>query len=206
MLTVKKVILFDYDGTIVDTFKAYAKLFVMTSKKFGLKKMNAEDFRDMYDDNFLNSLMKAGVSDRELVDFISDMKAHMSGYELIKPFRGIKKVIEALSKDNDIFVITSNLTKVIEDSIIHFKIRGIREVIGGDKEVSKVKKIDSLKKRYPSHKLFYIGDTVGDVKEAKQANIISIAVTWGYHSRKRLEKTKTDYVVDKPEELLKILN
>jgi phosphoglycolate phosphatase len=53
--------------------------------------------------------------------------------------------------------------------------------------------------------LFYIGDTLGDIHEAHEARVKSIAVTWGYHSRKELEKIKPDYIVDRPKALLNVL-
>jgi phosphoglycolate phosphatase len=53
-------------------------------------------------------------------------------------------------------------------------------------------------------KTFYIGDTVGDILEAKGAGVRSIAVTWGWHNRDRLVKAAPDYLVETPNELLKV--
>jgi phosphoglycolate phosphatase len=52
---------------------------------------------------------------------------------------------------------------------------------------------------------FYIGDTVGDIKEARAAGVWTVAVTWGWHSRERLLAARPDFLVDTPEELLQIV-
>lgn len=202
----KKVILFDYDGTILDTFGEYAKEYVKIAHLFGIKKNTKEDFKNLYENNLSESLAELGVEGERLIEFIYKLREpYMHDHGLLNVFNGMKEVISTLSKKHDVFVITSNLTHIIEGSIKHHRITGIKEVIGGDIEMSKVKKINSIKKKYKGYEIYYIGDTIGDVKEAKQAEVKSIAVTWGYHSRESLKKVGADYVVDKPEELLKIL-
>jgi phosphoglycolate phosphatase len=51
---------------------------------------------------------------------------------------------------------------------------------------------------------YYIGDTTGDIREAKMAGIRTVAVTWGWHSRERLAKLQPDYLIDNPSDLLSI--
>ena len=51
--------------------------------------------------------------------------------------------------------------------------------------------------------VFFIGDSDVDIKTAKNANITSIGVTWGYRTIKHLEGA--DYIANSPLELLDIL-
>ena len=52
----------------------------------------------------------------------------------------------------------------------------------------------------------YVGDAPFDVGAAKAAGMFSVAVTWGgMHSRERLEREEPDAIVDDPEELLAVL-
>ena len=201
------MILFDYDGTIADTFGAYAKEYVKVAHLFGIKKDSKDDFKHLYENNLSDSLAKLGVEGKKIIELIYKIREpYMKDYGLLKLFRGMKEVVNKLAEKHDVYVITSNLTHVIEGSMKHYGIRGIKKVIGGDVEMSKIKKIDRLKKKYKGFEIYYIGDTIGDVKESKVAGVKCVAVTWGYHSRKELENVGADYVVDKPEELLKILD
>jgi phosphoglycolate phosphatase-like HAD superfamily hydrolase len=51
---------------------------------------------------------------------------------------------------------------------------------------------------------FIIGDSVSDIRAAKEASIQSVAVGWGHQSLDRLIAMKPDYVVHAPKELLEI--
>jgi phosphoglycolate phosphatase len=50
-----------------------------------------------------------------------------------------------------------------------------------------------------------VGDTVGDIVEARQAGVPSVAVTWGWHSEERLLAASPDVVAHDPQELVGIL-
>lgn len=47
----------------------------------------------------------------------------------------------------------------------------------------------------------FITDTLGDIREARECDIDSIAVTWGFHERKTLEKGNPIVIVSDPREL-----
>jgi phosphoglycolate phosphatase len=52
----------------------------------------------------------------------------------------------------------------------------------------------------------YIGDSEVDVRTAKNAGVTCIGVTWGFRDRAVLEREGADYIIDRPEELLKIIS
>ena len=53
--------------------------------------------------------------------------------------------------------------------------------------------------------LVYVCDETRDVQAARKAGLRSIAVTWGFNSRKALEKAGPDFIIDQPDELLGII-
>ena len=81
-----------------------------------------------------------------------------------------------------------------------------REIFGSDFHFSKKEKIDHALEKYgiPREQAFYIGDTVGDILEARAAGVRSVAVTWGWHDRERLVAVSPDFIVDTPEGLLSL--
>ena len=114
-------------------------------------------------------------------------------------------MLENLSKNNIVIIITSNLTNVVKESLKLKNINYFEEVIGADKETSKVKKIESIKLRYKDNDYFYIGDTKGDIIEGRKAGVKTIAVTWGWHSEEKLKEENPDFIVHTPEELVNLL-
>jgi len=68
---------------------------------------------------------------------------------------------------------------------------------------SKVHKIKLLLEKYsmsPENTIF-VTDTLGDIKEAQECNVPTLAVTWGFHARETLEKGNPTKIIDHFEEL-----
>ena len=59
----------------------------------------------------------------------------------------------------------------------------------------------------PRRDCLYVGDYPTDVQAANSANMISVAVAWGYcESLQRLQDSNPDYLIQTPLEILEILN
>ena len=202
----KKVIIFDYDGTIVDSSKIIMKAYNEIAGKYGLKSLNGmSDLGSLYEKNVYDSILEKGLDKGKLDSFFKEWRdSFLDDSSDVRLINGIKEVILFLAGKNDIYIITSNSKKVILSLLERFGIKGIKEVFGGDEEKSKVVKINALRKGNKDREIFYVGDTVGDILEAKKAKVKSVAVTWGVHSRRQLEKVKPDFIVDETEELLGI--
>jgi len=52
----------------------------------------------------------------------------------------------------------------------------------------------------------YVGDTSVDIQTAKNAGLISVAVTWGFRSKQSLLAENPDYIIDTPQELLNFVS
>lgn len=52
----------------------------------------------------------------------------------------------------------------------------------------------------------YIGDSEVDVMTAKNADVISVGVTWGFRDREVLERSKADYIIHTPQSVLDIID
>lgn len=203
----KKLLMFDFDGTLVDSKEIAFKSYNAIAPDFGLaKRKNSAEFSKFYNHNFYSSLVEAGLPAEKVQKF--NLKLRDTFVELgydAKYFPGIKKVIEKLSESNAIIIITSNITSTIQELIKKSGLSFMPEVLGGDIETSKVKKIALARAKYPNLEAIYIGDTLGDIIESRKAGVRMVAVTWGYHSLAVLKKGKPDFIARKPEDLLKII-
>jgi phosphoglycolate phosphatase len=128
-------------------------------------------------------------------------------YDTMKPFPGLIPVLAALQREHILVVVSSNGSKTIGKMLVRFGFdRYFREIFGFDFLFSKKAKIDHAIEKYgiPRERAFYIGDTGGDILEARAAGIRSVAVTWGWHDRERLLAVRPDFLIDTPEGLLTI--
>ena len=84
--------------------------------------------------------------------------------------------------------------------------RYFEDILGLEFTLSKTEKIHHALDRYQAARqgTYYIGDTTGDIREARQAGVKTVAVTWGWHSHDKLALTEPDYLIDTPDELLLI--
>ena len=202
-----KIFLFDFDGVVIDTLPIAVEVYNQRMRAYGIQnQFTPATFAALFLNNFHKGL-SAVISDEIIREKI--LKEKNAEYERRKDdfrvFEGIKETLFELAKFGKLIIISSNGTQFINALLESRGITCFDEVLGGDIEKSKVKKINWQKEKYPNAEIYYIGDTTGDVKESKETKIKAVAVTWGFHSREVLEKQNPDFIFDKPSELLDLI-
>ncbi len=204
---IKNLFLFDFDGVIADSLNFYEKLVMTSLEKTGTPVIKTRaEYLDLFDGNFYASLRAKGVDTTVFNNTAMTVAPEMDPSE-IGPFRDLFPVIRRLSKHNTLLVISSNTSPPIKTFLSKYDCEGIfDDIMGADFMLSKSKKINHAVEKWqaPKELTYYVGDTAGDIREGKEAGIRTIAATWGWHSRERLEKVKPDYIIDSPEDLLNI--
>jgi len=197
------LLIFDYDGVIVDSFEIFMENFILACQKEGVNEIaNKEDFLKLFEGNMYESMIKKGMSRERILRIVYAMRdAMIKNQEKLKLFDGIAEAIKKLSTKNKLAVVTSNETAIVKKFLKDRDIDYFEEIIGSDREASKVKKIKRLKEEFPSYECYYIGDTVGDIIEGRRAGAKTAAVTWGWHSESKLREASPDYIVHSPKEL-----
>lgn len=203
----KKLLLFDFDGVLADSLEIYSAAVVRCLEQIGTPIVKSrEDYLDLFEGNLYESMKSKGVN---LADYARAAREIMPGIDFaaMKPFPGLGPVLAALSREHCLVVISSNASKMIRRLLTGFGFDGcFEEILGADFSVSKKEKIDHALAKYgmDARNTFYIGDTAGDIREARAAGVRSVAVTWGWHSRERLLAAQPDVLVDTPEALLSL--
>ena len=82
----------------------------------------------------------------------------------------------------------------------------LMENAGAETARSKVEKIHALRERFPDQDVYwYVGDTAGDVREAREAGATPLGVAWGWHEPEMLLEAGAERIAATPAELLTIL-
>ena len=200
----EKLLLFDFDGVVVDSLNVYEGTVRQCLEKIGQPLVSRADFLELYDDNFYESLVKRGVNLSAFMEASVAILARVN-YDEIKPFYNLIPVLAKLQTKNILAVISSSDSQDIRLITEHLHLSGyFEDVLGSDAHLSKKEKIIHVLGKYgtPRGRTYYIGDTTGDIKEAKTAGIKTVGVTWGWHTREKLAAANPDYLMDTPEELL----
>lgn len=202
------VMIFDYDGVLIDSFDIFMKNFIYACKKEGFTDINSkEHFLKIFDGNMYETMFNMGMNKEQILRIVYYMRDKLlEKQDEISFFPEIKETIEKLSENNVLVVVTSNDTKVVKEFLKSRNVFCFDEIIGSDEEPSKIAKINKVKKKYSDvNNFFYIGDTIGDIFEGKKADVKTVAVSWGWHSKDKLMNVNPDFFVDKPQDLQSIL-
>jgi phosphoglycolate phosphatase len=202
----KKVIIFDMDGVLVDTIDfIYERFF-----KAIWPLITREDFEEA--NSFNISEAKDRIKYPQIVETDEEKKLRIEKYAEDKAklplFNGVKELLERLHKQGFILVLnTSAVNKNCLPMLENLKIIHLFDFIGSA-EISKSKvekfKIISEKYNIAEENMLFVTDAIGDIKEAEEVGVSTIAVTWGAQKRKFFEESRFKNlvaIVDTIEEL-----
>lgn len=202
------LVMFDYDGVIADSLDFHCQDFIAAFHDNGFYGVNTtEELLALYDGNVYASLLEMGL-DAGKIEKIMDSYAIKQAKHLaeVNLFDGMAQALASIGKKHKLFIITSNFSNAIFEVMQRFGIDCIVDVIGAEKEISKIKKIRNTISIFPHLPAYYIGDTKGDMLEGKRAGAKTIGVAWGWHGVQKLQEGNPDYIVHTPEELVEVLN
>jgi len=199
-----RLYLFDFDGVLVDSLSLYEAAVSECLRALGRPPLaSREEFEEIFADNFYEGIRKKGV-DVEAFLAASQTLAPSLDYNQVRPVDGIGPVLEKLSRQHTLLVVSSNAAAVIRGILARQGLeRLFTDIWGLEFMLSKVGKIRAAMTRFGTDTgdTFYIGDTTGDIDEARQSGVRTVAVTWGLHSRERLVAAGADIIIDTPAEI-----
>lgn len=194
MQTVLKNIVFDFDGVIADTFDINWALSQEHDDTATL-----EDFLAHHDGNvFAEPRIKFKP---ELVHlFHSEYRKRVLPSHLARAASPLKRLGEKYA----LYVISSTSEYTISEVLeLSGLLTYFTRIMGSETHKSKVEKFRILMREHgvtPDDTIF-ITDTLGDIREAHQVGIRSIAETFGFHDRARLELGEPFKIVDSWDEI-----
>jgi len=212
-----KAVIFDMDGTTVDTVNSIAYFANQALEKFGILPVPTEKFFTFVGDGpkkLIERLIEFSGGDLSKTDAV--LKYYLDEYNnnslyLTKPYEGILKMLEDLK---NIEIKTAILSNKQDEAvkIISRELFGdlIELSVGSCKDVPKKPAPDSLFNvmsllGVTKEEVLFVGDTNVDIFTAKNADVKSIGVLWGFRDEKELADAGADYIVSHPKEILDVI-
>jgi len=202
-------LLFDFDGTIGDSITPLFHMLNKMAPEIGVRPVSWEEFdrlRDLTPRQILKELKIPLFKMPRLVRMVLEEYRHIISH--LQPCEGILELLSEL-KQRQIShaLLSSNDDQNLAAFLTQYQIDSFAWVEGTEGVLNKS---SYLKKQIRKHKLqqydlYYIGDEIRDIEAARSNKIKSIAVSWGLHSHRHLQKQQPDYLVDKPSEILNIM-
>lgn len=209
----QKVIIFDCDGTLLDTFNLIEKTVYKTFEKMLPDyPLTIEEAHAFFGPLIDETFKKYASTDEEVEALVKCYREYNEAImaDYIVAFDGIEHTLKELKKQGYKIAVVSN--KVTAAVVQGLKICNINQyfdvVLGAEMLVVAkpdpygIKKVLELLKREDA---IMIGDTIIDIETGKNASVETIGVTWCKTDRKTFNENKATYVIDRPEEILEIV-
>lgn len=205
-----KVILFDFDGTIADTYQAIAKITNQLSTEFGYKALDQEELILIKNISSREIVKRSEISIFKLPFLVRRVRAELSKeIAELQPIKGITQVLLELKKQGYILgIVTSNnkenvnifLEKNQLDHLFSY-IYSSTAIFGKHRVLNQVIREHNI----VQSDIIYVGDETRDIRSARKSLISVVAVSWGFNAAEILQEHQPDYLVAEPSELLEAI-
>lgn len=203
-----KLLVFDFDGTIADTFMHTMKITNILSDEFHFKKVHHHEIDQLKGKTIQQIIKHLNVPVLKIPNIVAKARSELLKHiENIEPIEGLKKVLPLIKQAQvKMGILTTNSSENVEKFL---KANGM-EVFDFIQSTSRILgKNHGLRKLMEHHDLnaeeiLYVGDETRDIEAAKKEGIKVIAVTWGYNSHDILKSFSPDFIVHTPDELFNI--
>ena len=200
----KKFYIFDFDGTLVNTFYDSVIAYNKALREYGLPEYSYESLDDIDYTDFINSM----TDDMQVLKLYSQIYEE-SEKEYTLPYNGIIEILEELIKRGNKLAICSNrsqeqlnhYTKNLFPNIKFEYIIGYTPESGFKPHPEVMNKIlNNI--QYDNDEIVYIGDKKTDIITAQNVDIDAIIVTWGQGDKEAYMDSYPIKVIDNVDELL----
>ena len=212
-----EAIIFDMDGTLLDTLKDIADSMNMVLKRIGQPERDFEYMRYSVGygvDELARRAMPEGSTEEDLLNCLGIMREiYRKHYkDTSRPYDGIPELLDQLTKLKIPFAILSNKP---ED----FTIKMTKELLGNWNfaEVRGVRK-DRPKKPDPAvaleiasgwgikpERIAFVGDSAVDMLTANAAGMFAVGVLWGFRPKQEIKEAGAMALISHPIELITLM-
>lgn len=202
----KKLIIFDFDGVLADSFESLYRLNALASEEIG-KKMSRKQYRDFFTGNLVKKFQEFCGGHNNYEKFCDFKKnVYWEHYSDIKMFPYATNLVSELKNDNTILaIISATNPDFIKKILAKFKIEDKFDFILDSGGGSKIEMIREIAKKSKVDDIYFISDTCNDIEYAKKAGVKTIAVSWGFHNPRMLFQSQPDFILKNYKDILKIV-
>ena len=192
----KPVILFDLDGTLIDSTEAILESFCVAFEKFGAKAPQGEEIKKHIGHTLEDIFRRLGVEEAKVDEYVLAYKMHYQTIHCKKTvlIDGAYDAVKEASSFATLGVVTTKTGKYSKELLEYFALMHYFDMLVGREHVKYPKPhaepiLKALERlEHDKEQTWMIGDTKMDILSAKSAGIRSIAVTSGYGSLETLKE------------------
>jgi|SRR5579863_2413180 len=200
-----KGVLFDWDGTLIDSYHADSQAYLAMFQELGLTWGLAE-LEQNYSPDWYAVYRAAGIPEDRWGDADRAWRAHYAKHPS-QLMNGTRQILDQLARGYRLGLVTSGDRERVTRQLGEFKLTGVFEacVCGGDSAEKKPRPEPLLlalrQMKMDAERCVYVGDTPEDLLMARGAGVRAIVVLGPFPTEKRLRAAEPEYLLTSLEEL-----
>lgn len=206
-----KAIIFDFDGTVANTRAILLRLNKEIAAEAGREPFTEQEIAAVREMTYVQGMKYFKLPVRSIPKvgrmIMKSIKNHIDS---LKPNKGIKTVLNELSKLDGLMIglvstnTRSNIYKFLDNHDLKDKFNFIAT---GVSVFGKQKKLKQVLKKYKldAADCIYVGDEIRDIEATRKVPIRIIVVPWGFNTEKALKKNKPDWFIENASDITTIV-
>lgn len=211
-----KLIVFDLDGTLLNSIGDLAVSSNTILKKFGYPEHDVSEYCYMVGDGIPKLIERALPESARIPQVLEPFEKEFLAYyalhkaEQTKPYPGIVEMLERLLEHGIMLAVASNKEhRLTEELVATYFGTDVFSCVSGKRSgvppkpdpavVDAIIRSAGVKKE----EVIYVGDTSVDMFTARNCGVLAIGVSWGFRTRQELQESGANEIIDLPEELLR---
>jgi phosphoglycolate phosphatase len=212
-----KLVVFDMDGTLLDTLGDLAQAGNYALRRMGLPVHGQEAYKLFVGSGVRNLILRMLPEEhRQDAQAVQKTGEYFGEYygahaqDETRPYPGMLELLRDLRDRGIKTAILSNKPDVYVQELIPQYFPGLIDVGDGQREGVPQKPDPAVVREILAHfdlgprEALYIGDSGVDMQTGKSAGLYTVGVSWGFRTKDELTGSGADVIVDKAEEILKL--
>ena len=200
----KTAILFDLDGTLLDTLEDLKDAVNYTLRSKGYPERTLEEVRCFVGNGARNLMELAVPAGADVEEALSDFRIYYNAHCQVKtrPYAGIEAVLDILKKEHPVAIVSNKPDSAVKTLCADY-FPGTY-ALGEAADCPRKPAPDMVYKAMKElgvQQCIYVGDSEVDVLTAKNAGVPCISVLWGFRNREELVQAGADCFCEKTEEI-----
>lgn len=204
------VILFDFDGTIVDSVEIGIAITNRLALQFGFPPFDEETLEELKYLGSREALKRSQIPVWQL-PFLIRRFTHELNQEIpnLRLFPEIRETLLDLKQQGCLLgIVSTNSVKNIQEFLRVQHLTSTFDIVSASYSLfgkSRLIKKIIRQKRLEPNQVYYVGDETRDIEAAKKSGVYSVAATWGLSAAEILSQSDPDFLIHHPGELLHLL-
>lgn len=210
-----KAVLFDLDGTLLDTLADLANATNYSLEKLGFPRRSVKEIRAFVGNGVVRLLAQALPDDKKdaidtILPIYNEYYASHSEIET-RPYDGVLPLLDRLREEGYGLAVISNKPDFAVQTLAKKYFPAIEFSVGEREGIRRKPFTDSIEEAIRQlgadrDEVLFVGDSEVDVETAVNAKLPCVAMTWGFRDRDELIQCGAEHLADTADELYALIH